>query len=273
MSIAKVKFDMTRLNVTMAKWAAELKLSADQVVKYQAGLLLKDLVAFSPPKNLQRLQKNIQRDVGKVFAPAPSDAFTGKQRGHGDMIWLASGPRWLLGVQPLNYHVQDTVADMGKLYRRVKVGGSQVKENAQTQIGVRGPQSVYKWNRLVVKRAAMRDFVALLKKSGGKFKASWAVAWDYLQPAGHLPQWVKKHVDARTAPGRFEGQIGLPGIAAKFTFISNAPGCTKEEIVNIYRGALMHRIEAMKADLKNMAAGAYNRSGFKQKMPATQMPR
>ena len=189
--------------------------------------------------------------------------------GQGDMVWLASGPRWLLGVGREDYKPDVSMSDMDALYKNRRLfNKSSLSTNKSIPQGARGHQSVSRLNRIVVNPMALALFVAAKKLSGGKFKASWAVGWDFLKPSAKLPKWVGKHVTNGTAPGAFISELGHSWLG-KLTFISHAPGCEDEKNFQKFRAALRHRAAAMKADMKNLSRGAYNKSGFVKKWLAT----
>jgi hypothetical protein len=258
--IVKAKFDLSRLMQVMARWGAELRLTKEQVLRQQAGLLMQDLVNVTGPKSLEHLGKQIDRDTRKVFAPMPKIPLE-HQRGRG-FVWLLAGPDFLIGTQPINMHTLDSVDDLERIYRTSNQLTAQIKEKSLTKIGMHGKQDVYRWNRLIVARKTLSAFQARQKLKGGAFKAAWALAWDTLRTGSRLASWVRRHIDNRTAKGSYIDMLSAPG-KSFFTFINRSPGSTDERNLQKFRAALIHRTEAMLADLKNQMRGAYRRAGFK----------
>jgi hypothetical protein len=192
--------------------------------------------------SMRRGGKKISTDVGKVFSKLPTNAFTRQSQidGHG-MKWLSAGDRWLYGVKPLRYHVEDSVEDMRRLFYKSKGafpdekritlgtrGGYLIEErNAKGRYRTRrrGHQTVYEVQRLVVKRRTYAEFLTLLKSHIGRLEASFAQTAQRLRGRAKVKARVSRHFPSQT---NIHNETGLSNPSAPgMTFGSFAPGVTE----------------------------------------------
>lgn len=254
--------DITRLNETMTVYASQLNLDSSAVVKTQAGILSRELCDASAPRSQSALQRNMDRDINRVYAPSPRKMLpVAHRQGHG-FVWIMATKKAIIGVKPEDYRLEDTAQDMEKAFHKIKERG-----NKYTRIGWRGKhpdgQSVLQLNRTVVKRGVFEAFRRNLKNRAGILGGSWVVAWNILQPKGRKPAGYKfRHVASGTAKGTYIDGLGIKGHAS-FTLVNRAAGAEQPSQLRMVSGVLKHRIEAMKVDLKNLLRGAYKKAGFK----------
>lgn len=252
--------DTTKLTATLRRYASELNLSFQKVVRHQAGLLKVDIVAALPPKNLARSKQQAEKDARKVFFPKPVKTFTGSQAEGKQMRWLyaANQPaRVLVGVSRADYQPELSADQMRRVQYETRLRGK-----AWEQIGTRGknnPFKVMRLNRVVVARGRLKQHIKALKDSFGKLKASWAVDWERFNIARTLPGWIRKHVP--TAKGRTVDMSKLADTPF-VEIISDATGVSKPQALKAIRAAVKKRVGAMTADLRNQLRGAYKRAGF-----------
>jgi len=252
------------LNERLAKYAHEMSVESSQFVRRQAGLLMRELAEGAAPKSQAVLAGRIDKDVGLVYAPMPKKMLPLTHRqGHG-FVWIMASPSVLTGVKDRNYHPDDSVDDLKKLYHRTRDAGI-IKGNKYLPLGThgkKGHQSVQELNRIVVRRGVLNDFKIWLKRRAGILGGSWAIGWNFISPGGRPPAAYKfKHTLDGTARGSFIDGLGIPG-KATFTIINRATGVELPSQLKMVSDKLRHRAEAMKADVENMLRGAYTKAGF-----------
>jgi hypothetical protein len=257
--------DLTRLNVTMNRYVKELGLKSADVTFKTAGLLVRDLVTRSAPSNLARAQQRSVRFSKNVFNQARprAFAFAAAQRGHGDLRWLSSGPDFLLGTMKESFQPQMSAQEAIKIYAEKAQPAGKKFGKSYERIGRRGKQAVMRLNRIVISRSALLGLQKHLKDNFGKLKASWAVGWAQLQVKGRLPSWVAKHIPKMRGRGLGEIRPNLKGDRPTITIISRASGCASQQSLQMIKGALRYRVEAMKRDIKLYAKGVKKIAGFK----------
>lgn len=266
--------DMSRLNECLGNYARELKIEPPVAVRLQAGILARELAEGAAPASRQALERSIEKDVKKVYAPAPRQMLPLAHRQGKGFVWLMASPSVVVGVRNLDYHLEDSVDDMSRLFHKTNPRGSRYEQMGARRETVGGAvqrvakgrhaQKVVRLNRIVVKRGVYSQFLTRLKKRAGILGGSWAVAWPVLQPKGAKPPAYKfRHVQDGSARGTYIDGLGIPG-HAQFSLVNRATGCTGEKQIEMVRGKLRYRAIAMAADLKNLLRGAYKRAGFKR---------
>lgn len=265
--------DVRLLNERMSNYARSLKLEPRAVVKMQAGILARELAEGAAPRSKSALDRNIEKDVARVYSPAPRHMIPmGHRQGKG-FVWIMASPQVVVGVRPNDYHMEDTVDDMTRLFHRTNPRGNKYEQLGTRKESVGGAvmrvargrkaQKFMRLNRIVVKRGVYSQFLSNMKKRGGILGGSWAIAWPVLQPKGRRPAAYKfRHVEDGTARGTYIDGLGIPGHAT-FTLVNRASGSEKPAQLEMVRGKLRFRAEAMVLDMKNMLRGAYQRAGFK----------
>jgi hypothetical protein len=237
--------ELKRFGAAMARYVDEQNQNAAVVVKTQVGRLMREIADQMPPKNRARLESIIRKDVRGVFHPRTREMFKGDKAGNGDMVWLDVGPDHITGVPKNLFRPKSSVGEMASMFKaRVKKMGAKY-----VALGLRGKQHVQKLNRIVVKPNVLARFENLQKLKVGKLKASFALAWDTIRPAGRRPaKWVMRHIDNKTAKGSFVDGLRRHEMPT-FTIISNQPGCESQRAIAVVKAALISRTESMKADL------------------------
>lgn len=234
---------LANLNIALHRFVEQLGVSSQALIRQQAGLLQADMVSAAPPKNKSRLLKQIKRDVGNVFASKPRSPEKGAE-----MVWLASGPKWVVGVDPNFFRPQESVEGMRYIYRtnRGKMG------KRFTDLGLRGKQAVRRLNRFVVSKSTISKFAKLRQSMVGGLKASFAVAWYNAIAApkrARLPAWIQKILQNRKAKGTFINATNNK-TRPQFTIVSRAPGCSSPAAIRIARWALVKREKSIVNSLR-----------------------
>lgn len=270
----KLGSDIRGLNQRMAIYARELKLQPAAVVKMQAGLLSRELAEGAAPRSRQALERAIDRDIGRVYAPAPTRMIPLAHRQGKGFVWIAASLQAVVGVKPYDYHLEDSVEDLQRLFHKTNPRGNRYvplgarRETMSNRImrtaRGRGSQKAVQLNRIVVRRGVFQAFSRDLKNRGGILGGSWVIAWPALQPKGRKPPAYKfRHVEDGTARGTYVDGLGIPGHPT-FSLVNRAAGCTKPSQLEMLRGKIISRSESMKADMQNILRGAYKRAGFKK---------
>jgi len=250
-----------RLNSAMAQYMNSAKLAPKVVVEAQAGILMRELAEDSAPENRATLERNMRKDLAKVYAPSPKVMLPIAHRQGKGFTWLMASPTVLLGTRNQNAHLEDSVGDVQRLFHRTQKA-QVIKGKKYIDRGKRGRQSIAELNRIVVRRGVFSRSLAWLKSRAGILGGSWAIAWDVLRPGGRRPPAFKmRHVATGHAKGTYINGLGVPG-KASFTLINRATGSESQKSLAMISGALRHRAEAMKVDMKNILRGAYKRAGF-----------
>jgi hypothetical protein len=257
-----LKGDITRLNECMGVYATRLKIDPRIVVRQQAGILSRELAQGAAPASKQELDRNIEKDLRRVYSPAPRRMIPLTHRRGKGFVWIMATPAVVTGVFESDYRIEDSAEDMSKMFRRTAPRGNRYihlgRKNRK-----KGVQSAQLLDRIVVQRGVYNQFLAGLKKRGGILGGSWVVAWPVLQPKGAKPPAYKfRHVQDGTARGTYIDGLGIPG-HPRFSLVNRATGCTHPRQLEMLRGKLVHRALAMTADMKNLLRGAYKRAGFK----------
>jgi hypothetical protein len=156
----------------------------------------------------------------------------------------------LTGIEQSLYRPKANKDQMRSMYsaRSGKMGDKYI------QLGKRGKQHVQKINRVLVGKGALNQFKKRLEGKAGRLKASFCLGWAMLQQKtgkGKKPAaWIMKHVDNHTAKGSVISGLGIKG-APSFTIISNQSGCTKPQVLQIIRAAIISRIQKIQSDFEN----------------------
>lgn len=250
------KIDTSNFTARTRLWAKSSGLSFRDGLRKQAGLLIRDLVNSSAPRNLARAKKLAEREVKQVFRAAPPQVFVGDKRGHGRMVWLYAHPRALTGVATEDFQTGIGPDEMKEAFYLQKFK----RGIAWRESGTRGKQHVLWLNRIVVRR--MAAFIKKLRDRFGLLKASWAVGWDVLNVAGRLPDWVRKHVRSGEARGVLVN--GLANAERPFlNMISTANGVERRASLVAIRLAVRRRQVAMLRDIRYYLDGTKKKSGLK----------
>jgi hypothetical protein len=269
-----LKTDMAMLNERMARYAISLKLEPRDVVKMQAGILSRELASGSAPKSKQALERSIERDLRKVYSPAPKRMLPIAHRRGKGFTWIMATPDVITGVKNYDYHMEDSVEDVMRLFHKTKPRGNKYEtlgprqQSAGARImrmarGRKGRQYAQRLNRIVIPRGVFSQSLRGFQKRAGILGGSWVVSWNVLQPKGSKPPAYKfRHVQDGTARGTYIDGLGIPGHAT-FSLVNRATGCTQESQLEMVRGKLKHRAISMQSDLQNLLRGAYKRAGFK----------
>jgi|SRR6185312_10121870 len=268
-----LKGDISVLNERMAKYATSLNLEPRAVVKMQAGILSRELAEGAAPRSKQALERSIEKDFRKVYAPAPRQMIPmGHRQGKG-FVWIMATPWNVTGVKNYDYHIEDSTSDVERLFHKTKPRGARYEPLGPRHQSLasrvfriagqgKSPQQFRRLNRIVIPRGVFNQSQRNLKKRAGILGGSWAVAWPVLQPKGRKPPAYKfRHVEDGTARGTYIDGLGVPGHAS-FSLVNRATGCTQPKQLEMLRGKIRYRSEAILVDMKNLLRGAYKRAGF-----------
>lgn len=273
--LISLNVNRTRLNTTMARYAHELGLAPKEIVRGQMGIIMRDLAKGANPQNRGDLDKQIHKDISMVYRPLPRKTLPNVHVTGRGFVWLMAGPNFLMGVNQKNYRPDTTLAEMQREFYTLKgvnpgkawkdVGVRELKHTARAKAKGGDRQHIIDANRVMIKRRVYLQFRTWLKTRVGILGASWAAAWDHLGIKGREPAAFKmKHVRDGTHRGNFIDGLGIPG-KATFTIITRAAGCEHSNSLRMVGAVLAHRTEAMRADIKNILSGAYNRAGWSKR--------
>lgn len=248
--------DIQNLRNRLGELARFTKASHDDIVRQQGGLLMRDLVMDAPPQRLSKSQQKAEEFSRNVFAPMPKEPFPISKRGTGMMVWLFSGPLFLLGADRRNYMPDIGSSEMRRLYAiRARQGSFGRRYD---RIGKRDPQPVIKLNRIVVSRGALREFNRSLRNSFGKLKGAWSTGWDFIGVKSRLPNWIRRHQN--NGKGSY---LLTRGENPTLTLVNRSNGVESEYSRRAITHALRKRAGAIAADIRNQLRGNYRKAGFK----------
>jgi len=271
----RLRGEIGKLNDCMAKFAAALQRDPRELVRQQAGILSRELSEAAAPRSKKALERSMEKDIKQVYAPAPRHMLPVAHRKGKGFVWLMATQWNLTGVKPYDYHLEDSVEDMKRLFHKTKPRGERyenlgIRKQSTASLVFRvagqgkSPQLVRRLNRIVVKRGVYKEFLSWMKTRAGILGGSWVVSWNVLQPKGRKPPAYKfRHVENGTAKGTYIDGLGIPG-KATFTLVNRATGCEQPKQIEMVRSRILFRIEMMKADMKNLIRGAYRKAGFKR---------
>lgn len=245
------KVDMTLMHQRLTEWAKATGVSMSEAVEKQAGLLKIDLMNAAPPKSLKKSRAQAARDAKKTFFGRDGTSFAGRQRrGRRGMTWLYAGKksgRFLVGTADADFQPQLSAGQMKKVHGDSR---GQFRGAGWHFIGVRGRGtdafSVWKVNRVVVRKTSMTGLQKLLMDAFGKLKAAWIKDIEQFPVArGSVPKWVANHVPNALGENTIQTQSARPVVE----IINRSPGVNGKKSLEIIHSTLRKRMAAMKIDI------------------------
>ncbi len=194
---------------------------AAQLTQQTGRLLAKDIADGLPPKNQQKLNKNIDRDVRKVLSPDPS--YFNIKGDHQEssisgMSWISAGPNFLLGVND-----EDNMRGSGGVAYAFRKARNMNRGKKYIQLGTRGHQRVQRLNRILVTSTQFNLVKSFIKSGVGQMKASFAETYEKLGGRG-VPGWIRRHFGRNQKKHIFDGSGLSDAESPSVTFGSRAPG-------------------------------------------------
>lgn len=175
--------DISGLQQTLGALQRATGKDSQTIVRDECRLLAMQISKLVGPNPRQALERRIERDVrSSLLATAPN--IDPQHQGTGDIRWISSGPRFLVGV-PKALRPPSNVEGIQKIIR-------EKRGKASIEISRRGRQRVYISNRAVITKAQVQQAVRQIKQRVGRFKASWAQTAAQLGE-GSIPQWISRH--------------------------------------------------------------------------------
>jgi len=197
--------------------------SAPKVLKWQAGMLSRDLIDRTPVAAVAK----IRRDVSSKFKvlgmnnPHQFHEASDKKSGHKDIRWYAWDMTGLFGVSRDMDLTSDTDAAVYKAYFENR---NQTK-TGRVILGQRGRQTVYAWRKITTTKDQLKRLADRLAGHAGRLAAGWSVSWSFCDHPGRaLPVKVQRHTGPN-AKGYYIDALSLPGNPT-ITIANYAPGVT-----------------------------------------------
>lgn len=237
--------ELRKLAATCAGYIRDLRMGAKEVIRMEMGYLISDLANALGPKDTAHIKREIQKERLKVFEPIGQEwnLKNATKHGAGDFVWLAAGPRFLVGVDKVHYLPKATEQDMSAVFK-----ASHGREHGKRRLyrALRGRQAVYELNRFVVPRAAFMRFMKAAQDRIGRLRASFYASHYILKPKGRKPPgWVMRHLLTGNAGGTYLDAT-TDDVNPSFTIISKARGCeSKHARETIFK---VLRVRVMKAE-------------------------
>ena len=246
-------------SLTMARYVDELGMAGEKVVRQQAGLLARQLIAQTRPSSVQQAKNRIAEHVNLKAAKvagatlAFSDDFMdreyGGKEGQGDVKWLFSTPSILVGIEAGRDYRGDSPEQLLK-----RLASESFNKHGMARAGNRGSQAVRIYRNWLIKKSTLKQAVALAQKGIGKLKAGWVPAWRAVgAPNGSLGPVPAKILE-QPDRGRWNDGLGVPGNPS-FEMINFARGANEKNCGETVRNAMAVRMKFMIADLKLYARG------------------
>ena len=211
------------------------------LVKQEAKLLAIEIASRVGPRDRQKKVRSIPREIGRVFVPAPVESWGKEKTGHGEIMWLNSGPNFLTGIEAKNYNPTNDLVWMERTFNKLKTMG-----NKYSSLGHRGDydsrkggQHVQLLNRIMVKRSSFASFVTRIVSHLGRMKATWYATARKLDPALVAPQWIERHILNNPKTIAHLGRLSDPQ-SPSLEFGSSAVGI-EQQIDNINRAVMIRR--------------------------------
>ena len=250
-----ITVDMPALQQSIARWNSYiagkidmLQVNGQGVVKIEAGRLVQTLIKVTPPEDRSKTSESIEGRVTGTFHVLGEgghrdfdSASSGGKAGSGDVRWYAFTPGEIYGVARDKDMSGASAEDLYAVY----FASRKLTTDGRVNAGSRGKQTVYLWQKITTKAAAVRKLAARLKKHVGRLKAAWLVAWNDLgKPGGTYapPQWVTQHESG--ARGYSINGLGDPRYP-QFTLENHAKGAGSGKMAGLAKTAMDIRTNAM----------------------------
>lgn len=253
-----ITVDKPALDQALQTWNRQItekiemtQLAGQDVVRKEGGRLVQTLIRFTPPRDRKASQDALEKRVGSRFTAQDAAGVTswhqlqhggisGGKHGEGEVRWYAWNAKALYGVAQDYDLTKATVDGLRTVYYETRM-----TKEGRIVAGHRGKQTVYLWQRYIVKSATLNKLKARLKKHFGRLKAGWLVSWIELgRPGGEYtpPGWVTAHEQG--ARGYCLNGLGDPRYP-QLTLENHAKGAGSEQMRELVRDALVARNQAM----------------------------
>lgn len=237
--------DDSKFRAQLARFVDELGLEAKDVVRDQTRLLLKQVIAFTPPKTLAQGRAAVARDIKRSMTPINLDFFPNARMR--DRVEQLAGKNDVTGLRDVfqtstswrNWRVEPFSPS---LHTGDRDRNGRVRKNRMVFI----PETV---------GGQFAKYVATVQKFVGRLKAAWGPA--YLAVGGTLPAWVARHASPRGSVQINFGDPQRPSIE----FRNRAVGVG--HLRHPFASAMRFRAEGMRRDIARRLKLAAKKSGFK----------
>jgi hypothetical protein len=246
---AKLQADLGKLNAKLNERFQLLGGRKPVIVKRQAGLLARELMDVSPPKNRKKTADSITNKVMGKFHTMGEDRsghvwsqVSQVKAGNGDVRWYAFGKHAIYGIAKEADMTEASVDSLYQLYY-----GRTLAKSGRFMAGNRGSQAVYIWQKITTRAATVRALAKQIVSHIGRLKAGWIVGWKAAGAPGRVvPQWIAKHTKPR---GYFVDGLASPS-QPSFTIANTAKGVSSQAVNDIARAAVRSRIGKLQKDIE-----------------------
>lgn len=214
------------------------------IIEDETRLLLKQIIAFTPPKTQKQGEQAIQADLERLFTPANRGFLVDLMGGFGGAV-----DRWFTNKQGQKVHVQFDAMDvdgteMERYHEANRTARGRVPRNLRP-----GKKDGENWvARYVVSYEAFAAYLRKVWQEVGMLKAGWIKAYSEL--GGKLPNWIARH--ASKDLGGVVNNLGVPS-RPSITVSNHAAGVGQLE--HFVRQAIKVRANSIARKIKLLASG------------------
>lgn len=212
---------------------------AANIVEQECRLLMKEIIGFTPPKNAKQGKDAIRRDITRTMRPfQPLELFDRRP----DMAQRLENMKKNRDVKG----VRDFLAEQQNQWARWRVEPFSPRLHRMNR-GSRGRVQSTK-RVFVLEQHEWEQYVAMMEKRAGRFKASWADA--YTAHLGKVAPWIERHLPSPKS-------IYFNGLSTRnlphITFGSSAKDA--KQLQHIIKTALWERRQKMERRIKLILSG------------------
>lgn len=246
MDRAVIEDNLIDWSAAVNRYCDQFGYAAPDVLKWQAGMLARDLIARTPVA----IAANIRKDVASTFKALKGNKITlgakDKKSGRGDVRWYFADSGNLFGVardQDMTSAGDDAIyREYFKNKKRSGIG--------QVYVGRRGKQKVYVWKKLTITKEQVKRLADRLVGHAGRLAAGWTVSWAFCgSPGRALPAKVQRHTGPK-ARGHYIDGLKLPGNPT-ITIVNTAKG-VRQMSDNFINLAILRRVYLMRRHISRL---------------------
>jgi hypothetical protein len=212
---------------------------AATILADESRKLTKQIMGFTPPKNLAQGRVAVARDIHRAETPFSTEGYPSRLKARLDKLAAAGD---IIGINAILKNLRSKAGNW-----RVANFSKELHQNAR---GSRGRVHTAK-KLFVLQVRELAKYVAEIQKRVGLRKSGWLPALIAL--GGKAPSWVARHVG--NAPGR--ASVQLTGTSPGITMSSHAAGVGDDRrliqsAVNVRAKAMASRARMLLSDYKKM---------------------